>query len=146
MPDVLHKFSSAIADGGDATLVRPSNWNDDHTWPHAYNQGHLTLLDGQVEFQVGRLIVSSTNRVVLAGTSRVFMFGWLDPPDPSTLFRPVGFPKIAAEPFRLPDGYELKVLFRLSLRNNIRGVLEGTSDIEIFDDFGTSRIVLTGVG
>jgi hypothetical protein len=25
-----HKFSSAIADGTDATLVRPSNWNDDH--------------------------------------------------------------------------------------------------------------------
>jgi hypothetical protein len=25
-----HKFNSAIADGGDATLVRPTNWNDDH--------------------------------------------------------------------------------------------------------------------
>jgi hypothetical protein len=25
-----HKFQSAIADGTDATVVRPSNWNDDH--------------------------------------------------------------------------------------------------------------------
>ena len=25
-----HQFVSAIADGGDATLVRPSNWNDEH--------------------------------------------------------------------------------------------------------------------
>ena len=27
---VTHKFSSAKADGADATLVRPSNWNDAH--------------------------------------------------------------------------------------------------------------------
>ena len=26
-----HAFVSAIADGGDATVVRPSNWNADHT-------------------------------------------------------------------------------------------------------------------
>jgi hypothetical protein len=27
---VSHKFVTSIADGGDATLLRPSNWNDDH--------------------------------------------------------------------------------------------------------------------
>jgi len=27
---IKHKFVSATADGGDASLVRPSNWNDDH--------------------------------------------------------------------------------------------------------------------
>lgn len=27
-----HKFASAVADGADATLVRPSNWNDDHNF------------------------------------------------------------------------------------------------------------------
>jgi hypothetical protein len=27
---VIHSFSSSIADGGDATLVRPSNWNAEH--------------------------------------------------------------------------------------------------------------------
>lgn len=28
---VKHKFTSAKSDGADATLVRPSNWNDDHS-------------------------------------------------------------------------------------------------------------------
>lgn len=28
---VKHKFVSAIADGGDSSLVRPSNWNDSHS-------------------------------------------------------------------------------------------------------------------
>jgi len=27
---IKHKFTSAKADGGDATLIRPSNWNDTH--------------------------------------------------------------------------------------------------------------------
>src|ERR1043166_1596901 len=27
-----HRFASAVADGADATLVRPSNWNDDHNF------------------------------------------------------------------------------------------------------------------
>jgi hypothetical protein len=30
MPSLKHKFTSLKADGGDATFVRPSNWNDDH--------------------------------------------------------------------------------------------------------------------
>ncbi len=29
---VKHKFVSAKSDGGDATLIRPSNWNDDHSF------------------------------------------------------------------------------------------------------------------
>jgi hypothetical protein len=28
---VKHAFTSAVADGGDAALVRPSNWNANHT-------------------------------------------------------------------------------------------------------------------
>lgn len=31
MGQVKHAFVSAIGDGADATLVRPSNWNADHT-------------------------------------------------------------------------------------------------------------------
>src|SRR2546428_819224 len=27
-----HKFASAVADGADPTVVRPSNWNDDHNF------------------------------------------------------------------------------------------------------------------
>lgn len=50
-----HKFVDAIADGGDATVVRPSNWNDDHDLWLGYrtvsttsdtiaNADHLTLI------------------------------------------------------------------------------------------------------
>jgi hypothetical protein len=50
-----HKFNQAIADGADATLVRPSNWNDDHnlwlgiravtiTSDAITNADHLTLV------------------------------------------------------------------------------------------------------
>ena len=51
-----HKFASAVVDGTDATLVRPSNWNDDHDLWEGYrnvsgpgpdtitNADHLSLL------------------------------------------------------------------------------------------------------
>lgn len=31
MPNIKHVFTSAKTDGADATLVQPSNWNDEHT-------------------------------------------------------------------------------------------------------------------
>lgn len=31
MPRVVHPFVSGVSDGADATKVRPSNWNADHT-------------------------------------------------------------------------------------------------------------------
>ena len=31
MPNIKHTFASAKTDGGDATLVQPSNWNAEHT-------------------------------------------------------------------------------------------------------------------
>lgn len=31
MPNIKHKKVSALADGADAALVQPSNWNDEHT-------------------------------------------------------------------------------------------------------------------
>jgi hypothetical protein len=37
-----HRFQSAIADGGDATIVRPSNWNDDHDLWLGYRTVSLT--------------------------------------------------------------------------------------------------------
>lgn len=30
---IRHRFTSAVPDGGDASLVRPSNWNDTHVFP-----------------------------------------------------------------------------------------------------------------
>ena len=43
-----HAFTSAVADGGDTTLVQPSNWNAEHT---------LTLAQGNI---LGRLAAAGT--------------------------------------------------------------------------------------
>ena len=49
---VKHKFVSAIPDGADATVVRPSNWNDDHdltgTIPVANGGTGASTADGAV--------------------------------------------------------------------------------------------------
>jgi len=49
---VKHKFVSAIPDGADATIVRPSNWNDDHdltgTIPVANGGTGASTADGAV--------------------------------------------------------------------------------------------------
>ena len=68
MPD-KHTFTSAIADGGDATLVRPSNWNDYHVSPYA--SGSFTVATGSGAMHVGRLTLTSTERLTLAGTARL---------------------------------------------------------------------------
>lgn len=46
-----HAFTSAVADGGDATQVRPSNWNAEHTLTMATDRllGRDTASDGAVE-------------------------------------------------------------------------------------------------
>ena len=149
MPDVLHKFVSAIADGGDATLVRPGNWNDDHTWPHAYDQGHLTLADGQFEFQFGRLILSSTNRLTMQGATtagaRMVLFGWFGLVETTAYLR-VGSPFRPTVPFRIPDGYAYRWMGRLTMYLEVRAVLEGDGEMKLFDDNSSSRFVLTGRG
>lgn len=48
---LIHAFVSAIADGGDASVVRPSNWNAQHTLTQATARvlGRLTAGAGAVE-------------------------------------------------------------------------------------------------
>ena len=141
MPDVKHKFASAIGDGGDATLVRPSNWNDLHVWPNAVDQGALTLADGQFELQLNRLQVSSTNRLTLQGTARIALFGYTD----TTIYNVVGFPMVPSSPFRVPSGWQYIEQDRLTIQREVRAVLEGSTVIS--DDFeARSRIVLAGRG
>lgn len=64
-----HGFTSAIADGGDATLVRPSNWNDVHVAP--YLMGSFTVPTGNGAVMVKRLQLTTTQRLTLAGTARL---------------------------------------------------------------------------
>jgi len=64
-----HAFTSGIADGGDATLVRPSNWNDIHVAPYA--MGTVTLTTGNGALMVKRLTLTTTQRMTLQGTCRL---------------------------------------------------------------------------
>ena len=68
MPE-QHQFTSAVADGGDATLVRPSNWNAIHVTPYA--TGSFTVPTGNGAYQVKRLTLTTTQRATLAGTARL---------------------------------------------------------------------------
>lgn len=68
--DVKHTFVSAKADGGDATLVQPSNWNASHTMTLATQRvvGRNTAGAGAAEEVTASQLfdwVSSTNGVLL---------------------------------------------------------------------------------
>src|SRR5215510_5082331 len=76
-----HRFVSGVADGADATLMRPSNWNDDHdfwlgirsvtgTTDTIVNTDALSLVTYN---QAGAVAVS----IGQAGTGGNFPSGWV---------------------------------------------------------------------
>ena len=138
---VTHKFVSAISDGGDVTLVRPSNWNDDHSI--ADLSGTVEVTDAEW-INLVRVTLSGTDRVTLVGTARAYIFGWTDGVSPNV----VGRPKIyTGVPFRVPDNFEFVLVNRLTMGGRTQGILEGPADLILSDDFGVrSRITLAGVG
>lgn len=146
MADIKHTFVNPKADGGDATITRPSDWNAVHVWPNAIDVGTTVLdTDGEFMLQLSRLQVSSTNRLTLAGdTTRVVVFGQTDARVPNV----IGWPKqVPDAPWRLPGGYEMNVIGRMSLTGTIRGVIEGNCDLNLMDPQGTgSRLTITGRG
>jgi hypothetical protein len=54
---ILHKFVSTIADDADTSLVRPSNWNDDHDGTN--DHGHSSTLGDGGELVLGHEITAS---------------------------------------------------------------------------------------
>jgi hypothetical protein len=60
---VKHAFTSAINDGGDATLVRPSNWNAEHSVTLVQQDRTLaadeTIAAGKSVFHVGGLYIAT---------------------------------------------------------------------------------------
>lgn len=66
---IKHGFVSAVADGGDATLVRPSNWNDFHT--SSYATGSFTLATGTYAVMSNSLILTGSQQAALQGTSQL---------------------------------------------------------------------------
>jgi hypothetical protein len=141
MAVVIHKFVSAIPDGGDATLVRPVNWNDQHSISTPV--GTVVVTDAEW-INLVRLPLDSTDRITLAGTARAYIFGWNDNVSPNV----VGRPKILnGTDFRVPDNFEFILVNRLTMGALTSAILEGSADLILSDDFGVrSRIVLTGRG
>jgi|GEM_PF-3018966 len=76
---IKHKFASGVADGADATVVRPSNWNDDHNFflgINAQTGTSYTFADGDdwclVTFNNASAIAASLPQ---AGASSQFISG-----------------------------------------------------------------------
>lgn len=140
---VTHPFVSAIADGGDATLVRPSNWNADHAFPdknvRIQNPGTVSILTTGILQQPVRLTLVSTDRMTQAGTGRLILTDTFS--DPSVLrYRAPGSTTI------MPDEFVLEYQ-RVDLRGDVRKTIVGTGRA-IMTDFGVadSRLVLAGRG
>ena len=64
---IKHPFVSAVADGADATLVQPGDWNDYHVTPYA--SGTFTVATGNGAVQVDLLQLTNTFVATLEGTS-----------------------------------------------------------------------------
>ena len=77
MPSVTHSFVSTKADGADATIVRPSNWNDVHTLSDVAPlasptfTGTVTFPDGSTWTVTGPAIISPTSIAVGVDTTDV---------------------------------------------------------------------------
>jgi len=65
-----HKFTSAVADGGDTNLVQPSNWNDEHDLVMATDKllGRTTAGTGAAEeISVGSGLTLSAGTLSASG-------------------------------------------------------------------------------
>lgn len=140
---VTHPFVSAIGDGGDATLVRPSNWNADHAFPDKNvfleAPGSVTIATTGRFIQSTRLALATTDRLIAAGTGRLVVDD--KPQDPAVLFhRSPGSTTLS------PDSYTVD-FERLSLYGDSRTTLIANAR-SVVTDFEpiTSRLVLAGRG
>lgn len=139
---VTHPFVSLIADGGDATLVRPSNWNADHSFPDKNvfitAPGAVSIATTGVLEQPLRLGLASTDRATLAGTGRLILSDAVFDP-PVLRYRAPGSFSV------MPDEFTLHYQ-RISLNGNVRVTNVGTGRVQVTDFAPSGRLVLSGRG
>ncbi|QIG66836.1 hypothetical protein EVB41_006 [Rhizobium phage RHph_TM3_14A] len=91
---VKHKFVSPKADGGDASLVRPSNWNDEHDITLAASRllGRYAATSGAMQ----EIILGTGLQFNVGGTSiEISWEAWADAIDAATVkSTPVGADKL----------------------------------------------------
>jgi hypothetical protein len=78
---IRHKFTTGVADGADTSVVRPSNWNDDHNLFFGINPQtgtSYTFVDGD---SLTRVTTSNSASIAVtlpqAGASSLFLSGWV---------------------------------------------------------------------
>ena len=138
MPDITHPFVSGIADGGDATLVRPSNWNAAHDWPTNSTLGNLTLADG--DFAIHFYEIALTGELVLGGAAEISVLGWND----GKVYNVLGTPRSPRAPFRIPNGHDYKEIDELGLINEIECFIEGDAELYLANFNDSSEVVISG--
>lgn len=91
-PSVKHKFTSARPDGGDTSLIRPSNWNDEHDLTGLVLSVNGIVPDGSGDITVNSFGDETNNTtfepdgtMVMNGAARVF-----DDILPIALYLPTG--------------------------------------------------------
>jgi hypothetical protein len=125
--NVTHAKVSAVADGADSSLVRPSDWNADHA---------VSLPDSAVLDQYTRTVLPGTDRLSAAGSSRLRL---LEAPGN---FRGT----YALGSFTVPtDAYQLQYK-ELRLADTARATLAGNGELFMFDLAPVGRLVLAGKG
>lgn len=72
-----HTFQSAKSDGADATLIRPGNWNREHTWDGGADKGILSRDTGAAD---GASWITVDGTLQITGPSGSRVLGALQPP------------------------------------------------------------------
>jgi hypothetical protein len=128
MPLGAHAFVSQVGDSTDTTIVRPSNWNDNH------------VMDGYL-LAINRMTIADTSRLVLPDQTQLIVTDNNATVDHVL----VGVPRTPRINQIVPTGYDHDVLGTLKLEGTRRMSVLGTGQLVLSDDFKSrQRIVLAG--
>jgi hypothetical protein len=127
LPNLTHAKVSAKADGSDATLIQPSDWNADHA---------TSLPDTAVLDQYTRVVLPGTDRLTAAVGSRVRVLEM-----PANFRGTYALGSFAV----LTDAYQLQYK-ELRLASDARATLGGNGELFLFDLAPVGRLVLAGRG
>jgi len=111
--------------------------------PPALEPDMQRLDTGHFLLQYGRLKLSGSNRLTIAGTTEVYLseFGSRVP----TVY--VGVPRLANRSWTVPSGWVHTVEDRLILAIDQRATIEGNADLRIHNDIAPrARLTLEGRG
>lgn len=139
---VTHLFVSGIADGADATLVQPGDWNDAHVFTdknvYLENPGSVSIITTGRLTQPLRLTLASTDRMTEAGTGRITIS---DSIYDSGVLRMRSPGSLVIMPDEVLAAYQ-----RHAFYGNSRETIVGNGRTVMFDYTEGSRISLAGKG